>query len=125
MHLQDNVPSVFYLELLSRIAVVLTVQFVILINPLRLQDYIGNLSEGGIRKNATLVYELMHEIMVFLHLQFNLQDGGYVESTSSEFLQDYIYTRSENNSLQFMVCYFSQIYPFSISVIGLNLFETL
>ena len=68
-----------------------------------LQDYIGNLTEGGIRKNTTLVYELMHEIMVILYCLHNVQDSGYVESTSSEFLQDFIFTRSENNSQQFMV----------------------
>ena len=32
------------------------------------QDYIGSLTEGGIRKNMTLIYELMHEIMVVLPL---------------------------------------------------------
>ena len=76
---KSNVSPAFYLELLSKIAVVIT-------------DYIGSLTEGGIRKNMTLIYELLHEIM----------DSGYVESTSPEFLQDYISTKSENNSLQFM-----------------------
>lgn len=31
-----------------------------------LQEYIGSLTEGGIRKNTTLIYELMHEIMVWV-----------------------------------------------------------
>ena len=53
----------FYLELLSKIAVVITVAH----SPHRQEsDYIGSLTEGGIRKNMTLIYELLHEIMVRL-----------------------------------------------------------
>lgn len=80
-----------------------------------LQDYIGNLTEGGIRKNTTLVYELMHEIMVILFYLPKEQDSGYVESTSSEFLQDFIFTRSENNSQQFMVRTLIDHYCFRIN----------
>ena len=67
------------------------------------QEYIGSLTEGGIRKNATLVYELMHEIMVGMRNGTKGQDSGYVESTSAEFLHDYIYTKAENNQMQFVV----------------------
>ena len=61
-----NVSPTFYLELLSRIAVVLMVRGFRWFG--EAQDYIGSLTEGGIRKNMTLVYELMHEIMVVLPL---------------------------------------------------------
>ena len=61
-----NVSPTFYLELLSRIAVVLTVHGFRWFG--EAQDYIGSLTEGGIRKNMTLIYELMHEIMVVLPL---------------------------------------------------------
>ena len=61
-----NVSPTFYLELLSRIAVVLTVRGFLWFG--EAQDYIGSLTEGGIRKNMTLIYELMHEIMVMLPL---------------------------------------------------------
>ncbi|CBK24688.2 uncharacterized protein [Blastocystis hominis] len=74
-----NVSPTFYLELLLRIADLIS-------------DYIGSLTEGGLRKNMTLIYELINEIM----------DSGYVESTSAEFLQDYVSARSENNAVQFM-----------------------
>lgn len=57
-----NVSPTFYLELLNRIAVVLTVCGFSCLD--EVQDYIGSLTEGGIRKNMTLIYELMHEIMV-------------------------------------------------------------
>ena len=61
-----NVSPTFYLELLSRISVVLTVRGFRWFG--EAQDYIGSLTEGGIRKNMTLIYELMHEIMVVLPL---------------------------------------------------------
>ena len=61
-----NVSPTFYLELLSRIAIVLTVCGFRWFG--EAQDYIGSLTEGGIRKNMTLIYELMHEIMVVLPL---------------------------------------------------------
>lgn len=72
-------------------------------NKLNGQEYIGSLTEGGIRKNATLVYELMHEIMVYIKRENDGQDSGYVESTSAEFLHDYISTKAENNQMQFVV----------------------
>ena len=99
-HFQNNVSATFFLELLSKIAAVLSVR-----NGAKneLQEYIGSLTEGGIRKNATLVYELMHEIMVWMGSRTKGQDSGYVESTSAEFLHDYIYTKAENNQMQFVV----------------------
>ena len=61
-----TVSPTFYLDLLSRIAFVLTVRGFRWFG--EAPDDIGSLTAGGIRKNMTLIYELMHEIMVVLPL---------------------------------------------------------
>ncbi|CAA2985077.1 AP-4 complex subunit mu [Olea europaea subsp. europaea] len=65
---RNNLSPSLVLELLQRIARVI-------------KDYLGVLSEGSLRKNFVLVYELLDEVM----------DFGYVQTTSTEVLKSYIF----------------------------------
>uniref|UniRef100_A0A8C5K614 AP-4 complex subunit mu-1 n=1 Tax=Jaculus jaculus TaxID=51337 RepID=A0A8C5K614_JACJA len=65
----ENVSPFSLLELLSRLATLLG-------------DYCGSLSEGTISRNVALVYELLDEVL----------DYGYVQTTSTEMLRNFIQT---------------------------------
>ncbi|KAM7331755.1 hypothetical protein ACRRTK_008463 [Alexandromys fortis] len=67
----ENVSPFCLLELLSRLATLLG-------------DYCGSLSEGTISRNVALVYELLDEVL----------DYGYVQTTSTEMLRNFIQTEA-------------------------------
>ncbi|XP_052610088.1 AP-4 complex subunit mu-1 isoform X1 [Peromyscus californicus insignis] len=67
----ENVSPFSLLELLSRLATLLG-------------DYCGSLSEGTISRNVALVYELLDEVL----------DYGYVQTTSTEMLRNFIQTEA-------------------------------
>ncbi|EHH52037.1 hypothetical protein EGM_12402 [Macaca fascicularis] len=67
----ENVSPFSLLELLSRLATLLG-------------DYCGSLGEGTISRNVALVYELLDEVL----------DYGYVQTTSTEMLRNFIQTEA-------------------------------
>nr|XP_021527268.1 AP-4 complex subunit mu-1 isoform X1 [Aotus nancymaae] len=67
----ENVSPFGLLELLSRLATLLG-------------DYCGSLGEGTISRNVALVYELLDEVL----------DYGYVQTTSTEMLKNFIQTEA-------------------------------
>ncbi|ELW64858.1 AP-4 complex subunit mu-1 [Tupaia chinensis] len=67
----ENVSPFSFLELLSRLATLLG-------------DYCGSLSEGTISRNVALVYEILDEVL----------DYGYVQTTSTEMLRNFIQTEA-------------------------------
>ncbi|XP_028638620.1 AP-4 complex subunit mu-1 isoform X2 [Grammomys surdaster] len=67
----ENVSPFSLLELLSRLATLLG-------------DYCGSLNEGTISRNVALVYELLDEVL----------DYGYVQTTSTEMLRNFIQTEA-------------------------------
>ncbi|XP_004691964.1 PREDICTED: AP-4 complex subunit mu-1 [Condylura cristata] len=67
----ENVSPFSLLELLSRLATLLG-------------DYCGSLGEGTISRNVALVYELLDEVL----------DYGYVQTTSTEILRNFIQTEA-------------------------------
>ncbi|XP_054352223.1 AP-4 complex subunit mu-1 isoform X4 [Pongo pygmaeus] len=67
----ENVSPFSLLELLSRLATLLG-------------DYCGSLGEGTIFRNVALVYELLDEVL----------DYGYVQTTSTEMLRNFIQTEA-------------------------------
>ncbi|XP_027808711.1 AP-4 complex subunit mu-1 isoform X2 [Marmota flaviventris] len=67
----ENISPFSLLELLSRLATLLG-------------DYCGSLSEGTISRNVALVYELLDEVL----------DYGYVQTTSTEMLRNFIQTEA-------------------------------
>ena len=70
----QNVSPVFVYELLNKIASLF-------------KDYCGVLNEESVRKNFTLVYELIDEVM----------DYGYPQSTSTGTLKDFIFEKAETS----------------------------
>lgn len=75
---KKNISPTYYLELLSRISQIIS-------------DAIGGLTENGIRKNNTMIYELVSEII----------DSGYVQSTASEVIDPYVFTKPRNKAQDF------------------------
>ncbi|XP_054549632.1 AP-4 complex subunit mu-1 isoform X2 [Talpa occidentalis] len=67
----ENISPFSLLELLSRLATLLG-------------DYCGSLGEGTISRNVALVYELLDEVL----------DYGYVQTTSTEMLRNFIQTEA-------------------------------
>uniref|UniRef100_A0A8C3WUA6 AP-4 complex subunit mu-1 n=1 Tax=Catagonus wagneri TaxID=51154 RepID=A0A8C3WUA6_9CETA len=67
----ENISPFSVLELLSRLATLLG-------------DYCGSLGEGTISRNVALVYELLDEVL----------DYGYVQTTSTEMLRNFIQTEA-------------------------------
>ncbi|KAF6123045.1 adaptor related protein complex 4 subunit mu 1 [Phyllostomus discolor] len=67
----ENISPFSLLELLSRLATLIG-------------DYCGSLGEGTISRNVALVYELLDEVL----------DYGYIQTTSTEMLRNFIQTEA-------------------------------
>ena len=59
-----------------------------------IKDYCGMLTEEAVRKNFSLIYELLDEAIVPLFFIFsNPQDFGYPQDTSSEALVQFVHNK--------------------------------
>lgn len=58
-----------------------------------IKDYCGMLTEEAVRRNFSLIYELLDEAIVRLLSSPNPQDFGYPQDTSSEALVQFVHNK--------------------------------
>ena len=58
-----------------------------------IKDYCGMLTEEAVRKNITLIYELLDEAIVVVDGRSDGYDFGYPQDTTSEALASYVFNK--------------------------------